>query len=72
MLTVSEIRQAVAPLAKKYQLIKVDLFGSYASGRATEASDADFVVEFRSAVPSIFDVMGFQEELPPRSCIPSM
>ena len=63
MLTLSQIRQAVIPLAEKYRLIKVDLFGSYANGRATEASDADFLVEFHDGTPSIFDVMGLREEL---------
>ena len=63
MLSLENIKQAVIPLAEKYDILKVDLFGSYANGRATETSDADFLVKFRSDIPSIFKVMGFKEEL---------
>ena len=63
MLTVEAMQQAVAPLAEKYQIDRVDLFGSYATGRATEKSDADFLVAFNTKVPSIFKVMGFKQEL---------
>ena len=63
MLTMDIIRQAVMPLADKYNIARVDVFGSYADGNATEKSDADFLVTFRAKVPSIFKVMGFREEL---------
>ena len=63
MLTMDAIKQAVAPLAKKYNVKRVDLFGSYANGKATDESDADFLVTFHAKVPSIFKVMGFKEEL---------
>ena len=63
MLTVEVIKRAVIPLAEKYNIAKVDLFGSYADGRASEKSDADFLVEFEANPPSIFKVMGFKEEL---------
>jgi hypothetical protein len=62
-LTIEIIKNAVAPLAEKYNVIKVDLFGSYASGNATEKSDVDFLVKFKAEIPSIFKVMGFREEL---------
>ncbi|MCL2183666.1 MAG: nucleotidyltransferase domain-containing protein [Chitinispirillia bacterium] len=63
MLTMEEIREKVVPIAARYDVAHVDLFGSYASGSATPESDVDFLVEFSPAVPSIFKVMGFQEEL---------
>ena len=63
MLTIDKIKQEVEALADKYNISKVDLFGSYATGNATEESDADFLVEFSVPVPSIFAVMGFKEEL---------
>ena len=63
MLTIDNIKQAVKPLAEKYNIIKVDLFGSYVNGNATEKSDADFLVTFNAITPSIFKVMGFKEEL---------
>ena len=63
MLTIDTIKKAVVPLAEKYDVIKIDLFGSYANGNATDRSDADFLVQFNVKTPSIFDVMGFRAEL---------
>jgi hypothetical protein len=62
-LTIETIKSTVIPIAKKYSVKKVDLFGSYADGSATEKSDVDFLVKFNTDVPSIFKVMGFREEL---------
>jgi len=43
--TINEISSRVAPVAKKYNLAKVFLFGSYARGNATSKSDIDLCVE---------------------------
>ena len=43
--TQDQIRQIVAPLAEKYHLKAVFLFGSYARGDATENSDVDLLVD---------------------------
>ena len=43
--TLEQIRDAVAPIAKKYQIPAVYLFGSYARGTATEESDIDLLVD---------------------------
>jgi len=58
-----EIHEAVKPLAEKYEIKTVDLFGSYAKQTATENSDVDLLVSFIKPVPSIFEVMGFREEV---------
>ena len=42
---VDEIRQIVAPIANKYHLKAVFLFGSYARGTATESSDIDLLID---------------------------
>ncbi|MDR1619215.1 MAG: nucleotidyltransferase domain-containing protein [Clostridiales bacterium] len=63
MLTLETIRDRARPLAKKYDVVSLELFGSYADGTANENSDADFLVRFAVPVPSIFKVMGFREEL---------
>ena len=63
MLNKEEIRGKVIPIAEKYDVARVDIFGSYANGSATSESDVDFLVEFSASVPSIFKVMGFREEL---------
>ncbi|MDE6520435.1 MAG: nucleotidyltransferase domain-containing protein [Ruminococcus sp.] len=48
--TLEEIKAIVAPIAKKYHLKEVNLFGSYARGEATEKSDIDLVVDFYKTI----------------------
>ena len=43
--TIDEIRSIIAPIAEKYRLPAVYLFGSYARGTATEESDIDILVD---------------------------
>ena len=43
--TGDQIRQMIAPIAEKYHLKAVFLFGSYARGDATERSDIDLLVD---------------------------
>ena len=43
--TQEEIRQAIFPVAEKYRLRAVYLFGSYARGTATEQSDIDLLID---------------------------
>ena len=63
MLTLEAIRDKAEPIAKKYNVISLELFGSYADGTADENSDADFLALFAAPIPSIFKVMGFRDEL---------
>ena len=60
--TIEEIKRRITPVAEKYRLAAVYLFGSYARGDATAESDVDFLVcggnDFR--LTSIF---AFAEEL---------
>ena len=63
MLNEEMIRERVVPIAEKYDVAHIDIFGSYANGNATPESDVDFLVEFSTAAPSIFKVMGFREEV---------
>lgn len=63
MLVTSHIISQVAPIADKYELERVEIFGSYANGNATEQSDIDFLVKFKKDTPSIFKVAGLQYEL---------
>ena len=44
VLTIDEIREKVTPIAKKYDIKEVYLFGSYARGEADENSDVDLVI----------------------------
>ena len=43
--TISEIQTIIAPIAKKYQIPAIYLFGSYARRTATETSDIDLLVD---------------------------
>ena len=43
MYTIETIREKVIPIAKKYGVKKISLFGSYARGDADEQSDIDFL-----------------------------
>ena len=43
--SIEEIRSVVAPIAQKYDVDRVYLFGSYARGEATIASDLDFMID---------------------------
>ena len=45
--TISEIQKRVKPVAEKYGLPLVYLFGSYARGEANADSDIDLLVEVR-------------------------
>lgn len=46
MLTVQQIADSVNIASREYPLRRVELFGSYASGRNTPQSDVDLLVEF--------------------------
>ena len=63
MLTIDEIQSAVREAAAQYPVKRVELFGSYANGTATEKSDLDFLVEFTQFPISLFEICGFQETL---------
>ncbi|MGT2867101.1 nucleotidyltransferase family protein [Streptococcus fryi] len=43
--TIDEIREKIVPVAKKYNLSAVYLFGSYARGEADESSDVDLAYD---------------------------
>ena len=43
--TIEEIKEKVIPVAKKYGVKKLWLFGSYARGEADAESDVDFLID---------------------------
>ena len=45
MFTIEEIKNKAIPIAKKYGVKKLSLFGSYARGDADDESDVDFLIE---------------------------
>ncbi|WP_165247634.1 nucleotidyltransferase family protein [Adlercreutzia sp. ZJ141] len=70
-LTVEQIRKDVSSATLAYnasvpdneQIESVSLFGSYADGRATHASDVDLLVRFTSAVVSLFTLARVLESM---------
>ncbi len=42
--TINEVENLVKPIAEKYKVKQIYLFGSYARGEADESSDLDFLV----------------------------
>ena len=43
--SIDEIKNIVTPIAKKYDVDRVSLFGSYARGEASSVSDIDFIID---------------------------
>ncbi|MCL2513185.1 MAG: nucleotidyltransferase domain-containing protein [Oscillospiraceae bacterium] len=43
--SIDEIKYIVTPIAKKYDVDRVLLFGSYARGEAKDTSDLDFIID---------------------------
>ena len=64
MLTIDEIRERVRPVAEKYKLNSVDVFGSYARDEATEQSDVDLLVDRDgSIVRGLLDLSALYDDL---------
>jgi predicted nucleotidyltransferase len=50
--TIDEIKERIRPVAEKYNLPAVYLFGSYARGEADEKSDVDIMID-RTGTPVV-------------------
>jgi Predicted nucleotidyltransferases len=60
--SIDEIRKIAVPIAQKYGVKKLALFGSYARGEQKNTSDIDFLVE-KGEIKGFFRLAGFQREL---------
>lgn len=56
--TIDEIKEKVAPIAKKYNIDRVYLFGSYARGEADENSDVDLLLDYEHLGGGMFAIGG--------------
>ena len=63
MVEKEHIYSAIEKVKKQYKIKKAVLFGSYASGTATEESDIDLIVEFDEEAVSLFDLAALKFEL---------
>ena len=62
--TLEEIKEKVAPIAKKYGVKKMWLFGSYARGEADKDSDMDFLYDSGNGkIRTTLDYIGFVYDL---------
>ena len=56
MLTVQQIADGVRIASREYPVRRVELFGSYASGKNTIHSDVDLLVEFNQPHVSLLTI----------------
>lgn len=60
--SVDEIKKIIAPIAEKYQVAQVYLFGSFARGDYSEESDIDIRIE-KGKLKGMFALCGFYTEV---------
>lgn len=60
--TIEEIKAVVEPIARKYGVERVYLFGSYARGDVTENSDVDLHVD-KGSLKGMFALCGLYTEI---------
>lgn len=60
--TIDEIKDRIEPIAYKYGVEKVYLFGSYSRQEATQESDVDLLIE-KGQIRNLLDYFGFISEL---------
>ena len=63
MLTIEKIKETVAKIAPEYNLKKVTLFGSRATGKNREDSDVDLIVEFETYSVSLVKIISLEYKL---------
>ena len=56
--TIDDIKRISVPIAQKYGVAKLALFGSYARGEQKENSDIDFLIE-KGKIQDLFVFCGF-------------
>ena len=60
--TVEEIKNIITPIAQKYHIAQVYLFGSYARGDYNDQSDIDLRID-KSDMKGMFALCGFYTEV---------
>ena len=60
--TIDELRMIITPIAEKYEISKVYLFGSFARGDYTGESDIDIRID-KGNMKGMFALCGFYSEV---------
>jgi len=60
--TIAEIQNCILPIAQRYGVKRVSLFGSYARGDAKPDSDIDLRID-NGAIRDYFELAGFHQEI---------
>ena len=63
MLTIDDIKKVIAEIAPQYNLKKVTLFGSRATGKNHDDSDIDLIVEFETNAVSLIKLSALMIKL---------
>ncbi|MDR0853322.1 MAG: nucleotidyltransferase domain-containing protein [Clostridiales Family XIII bacterium] len=62
--SIDDIKKKITPIAERYNISHMYLFGSYARNEATEKSDIDILIDRKdSKIKSLFQLAGLQQEL---------
>jgi len=61
--TLEQIKEMIAPVALKYRIPTVYVFGSYAKGVATETSDVDIMVDIKGSTVKGWIIGGLYNDL---------
>lgn len=59
---ITELRSLRPALTKRYPIREIGVFGSFARGEQTEASDIDILVEFGGSI-GLIEFSGLQQDL---------
>jgi predicted nucleotidyltransferase len=68
--SIEDISKIITPIAQKFGIGKLSVFGSYARGEATPDSDLDFHLIDCGSLRGLFRLMGFESELEDRFQVP--
>ena len=60
--TLDEIKEKTIPIAEKYGVSRMSLFGSYARGEATDESDVDLLIN-KGEIKGLIDFVDFIHDL---------
>ena len=62
--TIDELKRKITPIARKYDIPAVWVFGSYARGEATDDSDVDVLINRKgSKIVTMFDLGALYNDL---------